>query len=622
MKKFKFFVLTLLVLLLPNGANALENNKCMVYEKGSKVVDAVKIDGFEKELKKKVQDLNNSNGFLNDYKYNYILSIKTDDKVEKTNLETVLVSDKFVSEEEAIKYYNNITLDSPFVKGDYKVSVIEVPRTEIVKSDSISCKGLDCLKEINDLKSTLTENQKLNYEIVFNYETSDEVKQVIYKDKEGVVYFDEEADAKAFADIYDPWLSGYKFINNEVKSDILTTEVSKTYEELVGNNSFDSEKEAREALDKFKDEYNVTSSKIEKVRNHDKDKVDTGTITFNSKEEADEWIKDNEVNSSKGELKTEVTVSKEKYDESLINGEYASREEAEEALDKLKEQGYKISNEKIEEVSSGVTGEVQEAIKIDKNNSSYTFKEGTDYVLIKQGSGHYAVWTEEELSYDEKVTFVDSYKKVNTDGSTSNISLDEITWIYGFDSFDLSYIGKNWGTYIFSKKGNNVVLENPQGKISHVVYGGLEKIASKYILSGTKYKEREIYKLEYTKTIYGFCYKIKAEALVEDKVTKYKVISNFQKLIKKATLKYNIEETFFDKMYELKYEKYIPLVKKIAYLDWVIKRCEYPREIVTGSHDYPNPPQTGVSENSFIIVLTLGVMLVFYGVYRFAKNNL
>ena len=75
-------------------------------------------------------------------------------------------------------------------------------------------------------------------------------------------------------------------------------------------------------------------------------------------------------------------------------------------------------------------------------------------------------------------------------------------------------------------------------------------------------------------------------------------------------------------MYELKYEKYIPLVKKIAYLDWVIKRCEYPREIVTGSHDYPNPPQTGVSENSFIIVLTLGVMLVFYGVYRFAKNNL
>ena len=112
------------------------------------------------------------------------------------------------------------------------------------------------------------------------------------------------------------------------------------------------------------------------------------------------------------------------------------------------------------------------------------------------------------------------------------------------------------------------------------------------------------------------------------------VVSIFNKLEKEATLEYRIDETFFDKKIELSYEKYIPVVKEIAYIDWVINRCEYQgsndnntdnnddNNIVVTSRDYPNPPQTGVKTNiSIINLLMLAVLLLGYRLYRVVKNN-
>lgn len=636
MKEIKFFLATLLVcLVFPNGVDASEKNYCPVFENGTQVVDADKVNEFEEFLKEKVYNLNNNgSGILGDYRYSYTMNVKTDEVTLKTDVETITVSNKFNTEEEAADYYDGIILDNPFEKGDYELSTVEVPRIETVKSGSTICNGIECLDEISKLKGLLGSNQKLFYNVIVKDVEGTEISKVTYKDNNGVVYFGSEEEAKEFADNYTPTLEGHKFVKNEVQPKTLTTETEKTYEEIKGNNSFDTLDEVMAALDEFKNKYDVQSSDIETVRDTSEDKISTGTLTFDTKAEADKWIQNNAIDSTLGELKTTKTTLKEKYDESPITGEYSSREDAEAAIAKLEAEGY-IVDGNITEVSGGITGNVENATKIDKNQHSYTFVNGTDYVLIKQGSGHYAVWTEEELTAAEKTAFIDSYKKVSTDGSTSDISMDNIEWIHGFNTFDLGAIfnENNWGKYTFKLENRNVVLINENDQISHVVYGGLFNEASKYVLSGTKYKEKEVYKVDWTKVTYGFDYKLIASALVKDEVTKYMVVSIFNKLEKEATLEYRIDETFFDKKFELSYEQYIPVTKEIAYIDWVINRCEYQdssdsnsnkgNNAVVSSRDYPNPPQTGVNTNLSIIsnFLMIVVLLLGYKLCKTLKNN-
>ena len=635
MKKVKFFLAALLVCLaLPNGVDALEKNYCTVFENGTQVVDADKVDEFEKYLKEKVYNLNNGSGILGDYRYSYIVNVKTDEVTLKTDVETITVSDKFDTEEEAIDYYNGIILDKPFETGEYKLSTVEVPRTETVKSGSTICNGLECLEEISNLNSQLGPNQKLFYNVTIKDVEGTESTKVTYKDNNGVVYFGTMEEAKEFADKYTPTLDGHKFVKNEVLSKVSTTETSKTYEEIYGNNVFDTETDAVSALDKFKNEYNVTSSNIETVRDNSEDKTSSGSETFNTEAEADKWIQENAIDSTLGELKANKTTSKEKYDEGTIEGEYSSREDAEAAIDALKAQGYIVEGSIISEVPGGITGEVEEKVyKNEDNVDSYTFGIGTDYVVIKQASGAIAVWTKEELTSQQQALFIESYRENAGDNSSENAST--VKFISGFGTFDLSELGNGWGTsYTFSEKDNNVVLSASKDKISHVMYGTLVRENTKYVLSGTKYKEKDVYKVDWTKVTYGFDYKLNASALVNEKVTKYMVVSIFNKLEKEATLEYRIDETFFDKKIELSYEKYIPVVKEIAYIDWIINRCEYQdsndnntdnnkdNNIVVTSRDYPNPPQTGVKANiSIINLLMLAVLLLGYRLYRVVKNN-
>ena len=635
MKKVKFFLAALLVCLaLPNGVDALEKNYCTVFENGTQVVDADKVDEFEKYLKEKVYNLNNGSGILGDYRYSYIMNVKTDEVTLKTDVETITVSDKFDTEEEAIDYYNGIILDKPFEKGEYKLSTVDVPRTETVKSGSTVCEGLECLEEISNLNSQLGPNQKLFYNVIIKDVEGTESTKVTYKDNNGVVYFDTKEEGQEFADKYTPTLEGHKFVKNRVLSKVSTTETSKTYEEIYGNNVFDTETDALSALDKFKNEYNVTSSDIETVRDNSEDKTSSGSETFNTEAEADKWIQENAIDSTLGELKPNITTSKVKYDEGTIEGEYSSREDAQKAIDALKAQGYIVEGSSISEVPGSITGEVEEKVyKNEDNVDSYTFGIGTDYVVIKQASGAIAVWTKEELTSQQQALFIESYRENAGDNSSENAST--VKFISGFGTFDLSELGNGWGTsYTFSEKDNNVVLSASKDKISHVMYGTLVRENTKYVLSGTKYKEKDVYKVDWTKVTYGFDYKLNASALVNEKVTKYMVVSIFNKLEKEATLEYRIDETFFDKKIELSYEKYIPVVKEIAYIDWVINRCEYQgsndnntdnnddNNIVVTSRDYPNPPQTGVKANiSIINLLMLVVLLLGYRLYRVVKNN-
>ena len=393
----------------------------------------------------------------------------------------------------------------------------------------------------------------MNYNITVSDVIGSEKKQVDYMEGNEIKYFDTETDAQLFVNNYVPVLEGFKFINNEYVAVPFKIKVMKTYAELKGNDVFDTETEALEKLEEFQREYNTTDGKVESVRVSSKDKIESGSITFDSQEEANKWIADNEIDSKFGELVTNVTSDKEKYDESNITGEYSSKDLAEEALQQLKNEGY-IVNGNITEITDGITGEVLSGSSY-PSAGKYEFSiNDTNFVLIKQGSGHYAVWTEQELTEQEKDIFVSTYNKVNSgdskfDGSTTNISKSDISWIYGYGSFDLSYIGNNWGTYTFAKNENNIILTCDAKKVSHVIKG-YAKENIKYVLSGTKYKEKEVYKVNYSKLTYGFSYKVSASALVDEINTKYKVVSNFLKLEKTALLKYSIETTFIDKFYE------------------------------------------------------------------------
>ena len=649
MKNFKVFLFVLLASLVFLGsANAEEKNYCPVYEHGVYVVTADKVNDFEEYLKERVYNLNNGKDNIGDYWFSYTMNVKTEDATEKTDVKTVNVSNKFSSEEDAKKYYDEVTVEAPYVKGDYAITSTDEEKSKTVEDGSIICTSLDCKDEILDLESKLGLNQKLVYDKpIYNYVDGTKTETVTYKDKNGVVYFDSEAEAQAFADQYKPTKEGYRFVKNEVERVSNSTKVSKTYEELKGNNSFDTYEEASKALESFKAEYDVTSSGIDVVRDNTEDSKTYGTETFDSKEQADKWISENSIDSSKGELITDPSTSTVRDDESDITGEYASLEDAQAALDALKAQGYILENANITEVPGKVTGEVVNGTKIDESNSVYTFAESTDYVVIKQGKANdkIAVWTKDELSEEEQNKFIESYKEKANDNSSE--SATTIKFISGFDiTFDLGkeFNATNWGTYTFSLKDNQIVLNTQKGKVSHVVYGNLVKESPKYVLSGTKYKEKTIYEVKWTKVIYGFDYKINAVALVEVPDTKYQVVTTFINQVKQATLKYSILETYFEKMYELKYDTYIPNVIKVAYINWTITKCNNQGgntgdntgvedttdntnsnkgNIVVTSRNYPNPPQTGVQVNtSMISYILIGAgLLISYKLYKTVKNN-
>ena len=142
----------------------------------------------------------------------------------------------------------------------------------------------------------------------------------------------------------------------------------------------------------------------------------------------------------------------------------------------LEDNSYILENKEINEIKSGITGEVITGSSYD-SNSRYEFsKNDTNFILLKQGSGAYALWSENALSDIEKETFVRTYNEVNSgstkfDGSTTNITIDQITWINGYDTFDLSIIGKNWGSYTFSTDNNSIIITCDKSKLSHLVKG-------------------------------------------------------------------------------------------------------------------------------------------------------
>ncbi len=640
MKKFKLFIFTLLIcMVLPKNIMALEKDFCSVFDKGNEVVDVNAVNDYENVLIQRVNDLNENNGkgYLVTYRYSYDMNINKVTDEEKTNIENIKVEDNFNSYDDALAYYNNIVVQLPFVKGGYKISTLDIPVVTTEESGSIECNSLDCSNEIEQLNKKLSDNQQLNYSIVPVQVEGTEKEYVVYKVNDEVVLFNTMEEANEFANTYVPTLNGYSFVVNTINPISVTNKVNKTYKDLIGNNVFDTYDEAVSKLNEFNANYDVTSKKIISIRDESKDIIDSDVLTFNTMEEVNEWISENKLSSDEGILETEITSEKEKYDESTISGEFSSQALAENYLEQLKNDGYVVSNGKITQVSDGITGQVLSG-KSFPSASEYVFAtDNTNFILIKQGSGHFAVWTEKPLTDDEKNLFVESYNTVNSgnnkfDGSTTNINISEITWIDGYKSFDLSDLGNNWGVYEFTSDGENIILSCDSSKVSHVIRGFAQEDI-KYVVSGTKYKERDVYKVKYNKVIYGYKYEIDATALVDEITTKYQISSEFVKMENASKLNYSIDTSYINTVYKLEYTKYVPVIKEMASIDWVIIRCEYPYgngDVNNydgngngNNSDYPNPPQTGFDMNLSMIIYVLfgGILLISYKACKLIRNN-
>ncbi|MDD5980254.1 MAG: hypothetical protein PUC23_03985 [bacterium] len=618
MKKFNLFILALL-LFMPLVVNAQEAQICKLYESGTKEVDVLSMDEFENSLKLKVQELNKDS--YGHYTHRYVMNVvDTTETTKKSFYETVEVSEVFEKKTDAVSYFDGIKLEKPYVKGEYVVSPKEIITTSNGATSSIVCLTLDCASEIDNLKKSLTSNQELVYDITAKSSISVDFKDVKYTSNNETVYFDTEEEANDFAENYTPTLDGYEFVKNEVKEETITITEELSYSDLNDNDTFETEELANEKLQEFQREYNINNGSVSKVRNNN-DTTTRGILKFENQSELEKWLEENSIDSSLGKLTTVITPVK--GEEESISGTYTTLEELENYIKSLEDLGYIVDYD-YEKVFKGISGEVKTGEKFDSATRYQFSYNDTNYILIKQGSGNLALWTEYALSETEKDTFVRTYNSINNfDGSTSNITKDQITWINGFKAHDLSFIGNNWGTYTFTKEGNNIVMTCD--KISHLIKGySTPKFA--YVLSGTKYRETEEVELSYVKTVYGFSYVVNATAFVEEEVTKYVIISKFIKEISEstATLNYYVKTTLVNYEYSLKYDVLKEETNKINKVNYVIEECGYENDIGGPDYEYPNPPYTGINTGIYTfvkILLGLSIVAVLFKIYKLVKNN-
>lgn len=633
MKKFKLFLFALLAcIILPSSISALEEKTCKVIASDNEKVDATEVDEFVKYLEETVYNLNNGSGILGSEKFTYEIHVDKDTVTDEVFEEAVKVNQDFNSENEAMEYYNNIVLETPYVKKNYKISPFAKPFVSYTKGEPIVCTDLSCVKEMEDLYKQLNSNQKLDYIISFSDEEGEEKITKTYKE-DGVVYFNTEAEAKAQADSYKPTLDGYVFKGNTVDEVTVPVSTEKTYEELYGNNVFDTEEKAEAALKEFQEKYNTTNGSIEKSKVSE-EVTDSGTKPFETEKAATDWITNNKYDNETGRLDATIKEETEVFEQGDISEEFDSKAQADKYIKELEEAGYKVNYE-LKEIPTVSNGEViSTEKKEDKSATSFVFsKENTDYILIKQGSGKVAVWTESELTSEEKTTFISTYNQVNSDGSTQGITLGDVEWIYGYGEKDLSNLGNNWKTYTFTDNGNEIKLSFEKGSVSHTVSGGFNDQNIKYVIEGEKYKERNVFNVYFTIVTYKYNYKINATVEVKEDTTKYIIVSNFVNLVKKATLNYNIVTFDTKTVYNLSYDKYSVHNREIAYINWAILSCENvetgnddvltDKVVTVSKNDYPNPPQTGVETNGSIMsyVLVGMALYVSYKTYKLVKNN-
>ena len=289
----------------------------------------------------------------------------------------------------------------------------------------------------------------------------------------------------------------------ENKTDVVLANDLEEYKEKVNNiyNEYLNNASENEI-------FNLEISEPKKVGEEINETIissENGTLIFDTLEEAKNKKAELEGSSTlENVVTTTDIIEKEEITQKYDNfvKEFNTKEEALNYLEELKNSGYTIESYYIDEQSSGDSTTVKTVEKIDESRSTYEISKDNNYILIKQGSGTVAIWTENALTAEQQQEFINSYYLANNvDGSTSEGNIEHFKFISGYNSFDLSYIANNWGTYTFVDNGNTIVMNCDKDKISHLNYGQFENGTTKYIVNVTVSSQlvNKKYSFDYTK---------------------------------------------------------------------------------------------------------------------------
>lgn len=409
-------------------------------------------------------------------------------------------------------------------------------------------------------------------------------EEVTTSEKETVVEIDKTFDSKEELDKYKESLSDKE--NVEVKEEVNTSE-ELGEKEKVAEITEDSEEELQNEIDKIldtidKDKYQISVEKSSSEKTVLKEiKEDEINEKFDTLEEAQDFIDNkNQTDSTNisyefGEIEKVTETKKEIIDFEEVTD---SEEKIKDIIEQIENEGFYITHYTITDESETITKEVETG-NVNVNNfvkyeSSSYFQAQGNFIIIKQGSSTAVLWTPDVISSEEQAKILDIILENNYDPSISKVSFN---YISGVGSHDLSYLGKNWGTYNINYENGIVQLECDKEKISHLNVGAydyekevIEEVIPKFKVSGTKTKEisydkynvsgkmkESIYENvpEYFASIYrrpiykNSSYRIYGQYVVKEKETetKYVLHGDILKLIEKKQYKGVIDYKHMEK---------------------------------------------------------------------------
>lgn len=473
-------------------------------------------------------------------------------ETKTTSEEKTLVSNEFDTKEEAQEWIDKRT--------DILEEAYEITKEEIITSTVKEQVGdaINIDEEFSNEEDALDKKEELESDTSNKCDLIVEEETETHK-TETVVNVDEIFDTEEEQDAYIESIEDKKdlTLTEEVISDVVShpeekvAEINKDTKEELDNeiDSIISDIKASETDDVTYETRVEESTKEESVLVGTKE--DTISGTFDTKEEAEAFIE-----GKKGETTENVTYefdeiterTESNREESNINEVVDSREEVESYIDNLESQGYNIlnydvSDESTTEIEKIPTGNVvvKDSVKYPSNSH---FEANGNFAIIKQGNGTAVVWTSEPLSESEKTSFKDSFLANDLDPSIRDSKFE---YISGTGTYDLSYIGTNWGTYLVNYNEGVITVECDKDRISHLNIGTIEnevieetKVVPKFRIVGKKYIEENY-------NVYDVNGIVK-EQLYENKTTYHATI---YKTLKENNKKYKLTGSYIEEKGEI-----------------------------------------------------------------------
>ncbi len=632
-----------------------------VIEEKTQTINKEDYESLKEQVEKKVFDLNESD---DEYIYDYEISI-TEEKDETIITETKKVTSeqKFTSEEDAKKFYDEYELEDSWKQGE--LSITSKQEDVVVNGDkiTITCQDAACADEIAALEAALNEYQELEV-ISKNTTSKDDKKTIVYtvNGKEQELHYE---DALKLVATLNPDVEGYTLVKNEyilVKKGSVDT---KTFKELVGTDKYETYAEAKAAADKFleNDDYEDKVAVIVAVYDEtEKETIKNESIGFLDEEtalaaalaqatiELEQAIAD-------GKLTIETTIEetkkalekayetgklgltgleldgkivyytlpelRQKNTTEIINQTFYSKTGADLAVAAL---------ERLAEELEGTGVSIQDITLTETNTETTTLTTGVEvpgykgtYGLIPSSDGYYSlekgnsivIWTVNALSAQEKEEISNSLKENNdkikkvhfVTGYNEEQKIEGIgKFTFNKETVKLPFIGET-STYTITVNGEGTTVKT-----------GLITTGKKYELSYKTVTTTELWYYDRTEIKYGFDYTVQGGGVT---ITRdlFKVQSILAGKIYDHTMAYRVNTTDTYTSYVASFDVYKEETKTNATVAYKItKEKAATGNVNPDNGDQITPPNTGAEVNFLLpSVLMIGILAAIVSLKKLCK---